>query len=244
MISNDSTSPDRGRFAFWAAAGTALTTLATFIVAFLTPPLSGPLCASGCFQYPFADVAGRFPRDYYWLFPALLANLFYLAWVVALAARAPAAGRAPAQLGVVLAAMAAITLLADYFVQLAVIQPSLLAGERDGIALLSQYNPHGLFIALEELGYLLISLSLVCLVPALTSATRLERTIRRLLVSGFVVNMGALTFFLARYGHQRAYRFELAVISVDWLVVIVTATLTALLVRRAGSQRPHSGVAS
>jgi len=77
----------------------------------------------------------------------------------------------------VLSTIAALTLLADYFVQLTVVQPSLLAGERDGIALLSQYNPHGLFIALEELGYLLISLSLVCLMPALPPATRLERTV-------------------------------------------------------------------
>lgn len=32
-------------------------------------------------------------------------------------------------------------------------------GETEGITLLTQYNAHGIFIALEELGYLLMSLS-------------------------------------------------------------------------------------
>jgi hypothetical protein len=32
-------------------------------------------------------------------------------------------------------------------------------GETEGITLLTQYNAHGIFIVLEELGYLLMSLS-------------------------------------------------------------------------------------
>jgi hypothetical protein len=27
-------------------------------------------------------------------------------------------------------------------------------GETDGLSILTQYNPHGIFIALEEIGYL------------------------------------------------------------------------------------------
>jgi hypothetical protein len=34
------------------------------------------------------------------------------------------------------------------------LQPSLLAGETEGIAMLSQFNPHGLFIILEEPGFI------------------------------------------------------------------------------------------
>jgi hypothetical protein len=115
-------------------------------------------------------------------------------------------GRLFAQLGLALSIMAALTLVGDYFVQLAVIQPSLRAGEADGISLLTQYNPHGLFIALEELGYLLMSLSLVCMIPALSRSTRLERVIRWLFLIGFVVNLLALFWFLLRYGHDRAMR--------------------------------------
>ena len=32
-------------------------------------------------------------------------------------------------------------------------------GETDGIALLTQYNGHGIFIAMEELGYITMSIS-------------------------------------------------------------------------------------
>jgi hypothetical protein len=53
-------------------------------------------------------------------------------------------------LGIVFATISCTLLVGDYFIQISVIQPSLLKGETDGIALLTQYNPHGIFIALEE----------------------------------------------------------------------------------------------
>jgi hypothetical protein len=42
---------------------------------------------------------------------------------------------------------------------------SLMNGQAQGIALLTQYNPYGVFIVLEELGYLLMSLSFLFLAP-------------------------------------------------------------------------------
>lgn len=150
----------------------------------------------------------------------------------ALEARARVEGRLLVRFGVGVAGMATLTLVADYFVQLAVVQPSLLAGEADGISLLSQYNPHGLFIALEELGYLLMSLSLACMVPALSTTTRLERAIRRLFLGGFFVTIALLAWFLVRYGNDRGYLFEIAVISMDWLVVIVGSFMLAVVFHR------------
>jgi hypothetical protein len=235
--SNDATDL---RFGFWSALSTAVTTAMTFAMAILTPPLSGQLCAAGCFRYPYLEVAGRFPRDYYWLFLALVSILSFLAFMVALAGRARAAGQPFTRLGLLLGSMGGLTLLGDYYVQLAVIQPSLLAGESDGIALLTQYNPHGLFIALEELGYLLISLALACMVPALSTATRLERIVRRLFLGGLVLNAGALTFFVFSHGHSRGYLFELATISIDWLVLIAAALLMAVIFRR--ELKAHRGL--
>ena len=224
--------PATARFGFWTAVGTALTTALTFAIAILTPPLSGPLCRESCFNYPYLDIAARFPRDYYWMFAAIPATLFYVAWMVGLQARATPERRPIAQLAVALSVMAALTLVGDYFVQLTVIQPSILDGESDGISLLTQYNPHGAFIALEELGYLLMSLSLACMAPALSKATRLERTIPWLFVGGLVVNFAALGWFSLKYGHRRAYLFEIAVISVDWLVLIAATVMTAVVFRR------------
>jgi hypothetical protein len=39
-------------------------------------------------SYPFLDIVGRFPRDYYWMFPALLATPLYVAFMLGLQARA------------------------------------------------------------------------------------------------------------------------------------------------------------
>ena len=227
------------RFGFWAALSTGLSTLVTFAIAIATPPRSGRLCTEDCFSYPYLDIAARFPRDYFWMFPAIVATLSYLAFVIALYARVASAGRQLAQLGLALSAMAALTLVSDYFVQLAVIQPSLRAGEADGVSLLTQYNPHGVFIALEELGYLLMSLSLACMNPALSKSIRLERAIRWLFLGGLFAMLAALGWFSLRYGHDRGYLFEIASISIDWLVVIVGSLMTAAVFRRdlAGTKR-------
>ena len=220
------------RFGFWTALGTAVTTLLSFGIAIFTPPVSGAFCQQDCIGYPYLDIAARFPRDYYWMFPAIVATLLYLALLVGLHGRAAADKRSFSLFAVVLAAMAALLLVGDYFIQLAVVQPSVLAGEADGISLLTQYNPHGLFIALEELGYLLMSASLACMAPALSRATRLERVVRWLLVGGLVVNAVALIWIALRLGHARGYLFEIAVISVDWLVVIAAAFMLAVVFRR------------
>jgi hypothetical protein len=219
-------------FGFWAALATGVVTLAAFGIALLTPPLSGQLCKEGCYSYPFLDVASRFPRDYYWMVPAMVAMLLYVAFALAVAARAAPGRRLVAQLGLVMSAMAALTIIADYFLQLAVVQPSLLAGEADGIPLLIQYNEHGIFIALEELGYLLMSVSLACLAAALPGTTRLERVVRWLFIGGLVMAGFALAYFLVRYGHGRGYLFEIAAISVVWLTLIPGAFMMAAVFRR------------
>lgn len=219
------------QFGFWAALGTGLTTLLTFGVAIATPPLSGPLCKEGCFSYPYLDIATRFPRDYYWMFPAIVATLLYVAFMAGLHSRA-ARRRSLGQFAVAISVMAALTIVGDYFVQLAVIQPSVLAGEADGISLLTQYNPHGVYIALEELGFLLMSLSLACMAAAMSSPSRLERAVRWLFAGGFATALLALAWFIIRYGHQRAYLFEISIISIAWLTLIPGSWMMTAVFRR------------
>lgn len=241
------------RFGWWAAIATAFTTALTFAVAVATPPGSGPLCAASCSRYPYTDVSDRFPRDYAWMFPALVATVLFVALLVAIDARAARVAperRLFSRVGVALGVIAATALLGDYYVQLAVIQPSLLAGEADGIALVSQYNPHGLFIALEELGYILMSLSLACMVPTLRPATGLVRAVRYVFAGGFALTLASLAWFVLRHGHARSYLFEIAVISIDWTALVIGASLLALVFRREsavihrpavdGAQRPRA----
>jgi hypothetical protein len=221
-------------FGLIAAIGTSILTAMTFAIAVMTPPRSGPFCLEGCYAYPFLNVASRFPRDYVWMAPACLAFLCYLAMMTALHAQSVPERRQYATLALVLAAMATVVLIGDYYLQLAAIQPSLVAAEPDGIAMLSQYNPHGVFIALEELGYLLMSLSLAVAARSIARDRPAARAVRRLFVSGFVVTMMLLVGIAIRYGHGREYRFEVAVISVNFLILIVGAALLAVTFK-AGS---------
>jgi hypothetical protein len=60
----------------------------------------------------------------------------------------------------------------DYFLQVSVIQPNLLLKETDGIALLSQFNAHGVFIVLEHVGFFMMRLSMLCMAPVFVGKTK------------------------------------------------------------------------
>ena len=70
------------KFGYTISLATALLTIITFAIAILTPPLSGPFCTTGGFLYPYTDIAGRFPRDYYWMYPAMVLMVSYLLMMI------------------------------------------------------------------------------------------------------------------------------------------------------------------
>jgi hypothetical protein len=123
-------------------------------------------------------------------------------------------------------------LVADYFIQISLIQPSLLKGETDGIPMLTQYNPHGIFIVLEEIGYLIMSLSFFFLFPIFSWKNKQERAIRLIFLSGFPLNLLALLLITITLGMQREYLFEIIVISVSWLVLVSGTFLSGKLYRK------------
>jgi ammonia channel protein AmtB len=104
--------------------------------------------------------------------------------------------------------------------------------------MLTMYNPNGVFIALEELGYLLMSLALAVLAPAFVRRNKVERTIRWLFVSSFALAVGALAAVSATRGIDRGYLFEIIVISIVWLTLIVAGPLVAVVLRRAPLRSP------
>jgi hypothetical protein len=161
------------------------------------------------------------------MFAALVVCVLFLAFVLSLRARSVAGRELMAELAGALALMSSLVIGGDYFVQLAAVQPSLLAGEADGVSMLTQYNPHGVFIALEELGYLLMSGALASAAVALPRSSRLERAVRWLLFAGFAVAVATLAGFMATLGHSRGYLFEIAIISIAWLTLIPGALMMA-----------------
>ena len=112
--------------------------------------------------------------------------------------------------------------------------PSLVKGETAGLSLFSQYNPHGIFIALENLGYLLMGVSFLCLVPVFDRRGRLARAIRLLLLICGLLAVGAFLLLVLLYGYDLEYRYEVAAIVIDWVALIVGGVLLARFFRRVG----------
>jgi hypothetical protein len=83
-------------------------------------------------------------------------------------ARQVAGARMAHRVATSLATLAAGVLLTDYGIQLMVVQPSLVKKETEGLGLWSQLNPHGVFIALQNIDYLLLALAFVSLGAAMT----------------------------------------------------------------------------
>jgi hypothetical protein len=127
--------------------------------------------------------------------------------------------------GVAFSVISTLILSVDYFVQVSFIQPSLLAGETEGIAMISQFNPHGLFIILEEMGFITMNISFIFLAPALTSSTRIERSLRLTFIIGFSLMLLSFAALVLIYGINREYRFEIIIISITWIELIIVSIL-------------------
>jgi hypothetical protein len=136
--------------------------------------------------------------------------------------------------GLCLAVVAATVLLIDYFIQFSVMPMSLQKGQLEGWALFTQYNPNGVFLALEELGFLLMSVSFLAIAPVFVGRTKVERALRWILSGSFAVSIAALAAVSAAFGLDRQDTFEIAVISIVWLTLVVGGPLMAVVFRRAG----------
>lgn len=224
------------------AATTAVTAAVALVLAVSTPARAGVFCTAGCVGYPYIGVAAFVPRDYVWMYPGLLVALLFVALAVCLQFWVASARRLPAAIGAGAAVIGATVLVLDYAVQLMVLQPALLVGEADGLSLWSQYDPHGVFIALENLGYALFGVAFVLLGAGLTGLTgAVVRAVRAAFVAGGVLILAALAVLAAAYREGLDVRFEVAGLSLSWLVLVVAG---ALLTRMfAGSlERRHAEV--
>lgn len=220
------------RFGFYAALFTALTGVVTFGLAVTAVPVAGANCPSNCVPYPYLGTAGQWPKDFLWQPPAILFVLGYLALMLSIHYAVPAHRRILSLAALCLALMSATVLAIDYYVQFAVVPVSLQANETDGLPLLIQYNPHGLFIALEELGYLAMSLSFSLIASALVLGGRLEAGIRWIFRAAFGVSVVALAGYWVSYGIDRKDRFEVVIISACWIALIVNGVLLSVFFRR------------
>ena len=217
---------------FYSAVLTVVLTLVTFGFAMTAIPISGANCPENCVDYPYLDTVAQYPKDFLWMPLAILMILAYVTLMVSIHASAPSHKKIFGQIGLAFALMAAVILVSDYFIQFSTIPMSLVNNETDGLAMLIQYNPHGVFIALEELGYLMMSLSFLCMAPVFATSERLTAAIRWVFIIDFTLVIISLIMISANFGLERLDRFEVIAISVNWLVLIVNGVLLGILFRR------------
>jgi hypothetical protein len=226
------------KFGFYSSIVLVVLTLITFGFALSAVPISGVFCPENCIKYPYLDTLSRFPKDYVWMFFAFFQLLAYLIFAVSIDCYSSANRKLTSRVGLTLATLSIAILLVTYFLQFSVVPASLMNNETEGIALITQYNPHGIFIALEELGYLLTSLSFVFVAPVFDGENYIETTIRWVFIVAFILTVISFIGISIKYGIVRKDRFEIIVLSIDWLVLIINGVLIAVVFKNKMKTEP------
>ena len=224
------------RLGFWTSILTAVAAAAALVIAVTTAPArSGPFCmVESCVTYPYTDAAAFVPNDYLWMYPAFLLGPLFVVLVVCIHHYAALDKQVFSQIALSFAVISTAALATNYFIQLTVVQPSLLKGEVEGLSLFSQYNPHGVFIALEDIGYLMMGLAFLFTAAVFSRRERLGRVIRLLFITGSVLAVGSLIPLALLYGSDLRYRYEVVVLLVDWITLSMSGVLLSVFFKRAG----------
>jgi hypothetical protein len=221
------------RQSLWAAILTAVMAVISLAMAITTLPRSGPYCRSGCVGYPYTDAAAYVPRDYLWMYPAIVLTLLAMALMECIHFQMPPSRALLSRIGVAFTIMGVAILVVDYAIQLTFLQPALLIGETEGLSPWTQYNPHGIFIALENVGYVLFNFAFLFIgVAMVRMPTRLWRAAGWVFAGGGALTLVLLVFYSVFYRVRLDYRFEVTAILITWLVLIVAPVLLSIAFRR------------
>lgn len=221
------------RLSLWTAILTAAMAMVSLAMAVTTLPKSGPYCQSDCVGYPYTDVAAYVPRDYLWLYPAVALALLIVVLVECIHYWIPPSRMLLSRIGIAFTIMGAGVLAVDYASQLSFLQPALLLGETEGLSPWTQYNPHGIFIALENVGYVLFNLAFLFIGLAMVGMpSTLWRVAGWIFVVGGALTLVGLAYYSAAYRSLLDYRFEVAAIVITWLALIVAPVLLSIALGR------------
>lgn len=211
---------------FYSAIVLFITTMIAFGFAITATP-------GGVVTYPYLDTLRLFPRDYIWMFVAIPLLLDYVILTIATASLAKDDKKIYGQIGIAFAIISAVILLLDYFVQFSVVPANLINNQTEGLMLLTQYNPYGIFIALEELGYIVMALSFLFVAPIFGKG-RLESVIKWVFIVAFLLTIFSFVVVSFQHGIERGFLFEIIVISITWLALLVSGVLLSILFGRRG----------
>ena len=102
---------------------------------------------------------------------------------------------------------------------------------------LSQFNAHGVFIVLEEIAFIMMSMSMLFMTPVFVGKTKSEKAIRLIFTGNFVLTASSFALFIVFYGIFREYRFEVAAFAINWLALIVSGIFLSMVFRRALTEK-------
>jgi hypothetical protein len=199
----------------------SLITIITFICALFAVPISGANAPNGGIPYPYLNTIEQFPRDYFWQMIAIIQLLVFVIFYYFIQTSVDEKEKAAAQIGFIFCLISSIILISTYYVQINVVPVSLINNEKEGIALLTQYNPHGVFIALEELGYILMLFSLAMFVFIYNEM----KSIKIINIIAFIISVISYVALIVIYGLDKKDRFEVIIISIDWICLIINGIL-------------------
>jgi hypothetical protein len=220
------------KFGFYSTLSLTILTIITWGFAMIAVPPSGPNCPGNCMSYPFLDILSYYPRDYHWMYFAIFQLFAYVIFVISNYFIAPSEKKLYGFISIAFALISVTVLLIAYYSQFSVVPISVMKGETEGIALMTQYNGHGMFIAMEELGYITMSISFLFLALIFSVKKRLEKSIRLILILPFLITVLSLVVFSIKFGLDRDYRFEVATITINWLVTITVGILISISIKR------------
>lgn len=231
-IVSDPSRWNASRLGFWSAILLIIITIICFGMAATTFPITGPLCSENCISYPYNGPVDNAAHGFFWMIPGLFIAPLFLILVACLYQVVPMEVKVYSLIALVFAAIYAGLMSLNYFIQLETVWPSIMKGETEGLALITHYNPHGIFIAMEDLGYLTMSLSFIFSGLSVLGKTGLERAIRWLLIIAGLSAIGLYPVYSLYYGYDLDYRFEVLIISITWMVSIAAGILFAFYFRR------------
>lgn len=214
------------RIEFWAAVFTAI-----LAAAFITMGMFGSSSWDtypGMVNYIWTTLK---TIDYTLFIPAFLLAPVFVVLMASIHYYAAVDKKIYSLIGLAFAVIYATIITTDYFVLWTVVLPSTLMGETAGLSLFSLYNPHGIFVSLESIAYMMMSLALLFIAPVFQGG-RIERALKWIFIGGFVLGIGALVgVLLMKYD---IVMYEIAIITIYCPVLIISGILLSIIFKRAG----------
>lgn len=214
------------KIGFWAAVFTAVLAALFIFLGMFGSTYTDPN------SYPYVWMFIK-TIDYVIFYPAFLLAPVFVVLLACIHYYANPAKKIFSFISLLFGLIYAAIIIPDYFILWTVVLPSILSGQTANLSLISMYNPHGIFIALESLAYIMMSVAFLFLAPVFKGG-RIEKALKWLFVVGFILAMGTFAFIsLMKYD---IVIFEVAIITINIAVLIASGTLISILFRRARSQ--------